>query len=233
MSNARRIALLAQIELERRARTPRTWIAGGIFVLILAWGAWTYSHALPPRPEDDRLFGYAYLIALVVALHLGIARDRRFRFDAFLTCNLLPVAASYSAKVVAGLMCTALASVAAFVIAAFTSFGDFEYAAWYAILFLLVTLLFMPWLVLIELLLDIEYPVAIVGLLFTAGISILNRAVGAKAVLHAFALDIARFDYGDLTRLAVRAAVAILLTFALLPLYSLRVNPRSNRVLHR
>jgi hypothetical protein len=227
MTGAERIALLSRIEMIRRASDRRTWIAAFLFVAVLALGAWSYWSALPPRPQDDRLFGYAYIVAALVALHLGIARDRRFRFDAFLAANFVSPLEIYLSKLGAMLACTASATIGAFTVALAASAGDLQYAAWYSLLFAFVTLLFLPMIVLAEAVLDIEYPVAIVALLFMAVVSIVGRTGDAKRVLRIMGLTLSRYDYTGLALLGVRVAAAGLLVALLYPLFKWRVSGKS------
>jgi hypothetical protein len=83
----------------------------------------------------------------------------------------------------------------------------------------------------VELFLDIEYPVAIVVLLFTATISIVGRTADAKRLLHILGLDVARFDYAGLSLLALRLCAAALLLAAVYPFFKWRVGPGRRRPL--
>jgi len=225
------VSTLTFIELKRRARSFRTATGFVLFLAVLGVGSWFYWQALPPRPQDDRLFGDAYVLAALVALHAGIARDHRFQFDAFLANNVLAPRELYASKVCAAVLCILVASFCTFVVALAMSAGDIEYSAWYAMLLCLVALLFLPAVVLSELLFEIEYPVAIVALAFTAVLSVAGRASGARRILDALALGGERFDYSNLSRLALRAVIAILVTGLLYPLYLWKLDPLQRRTL--
>ena len=227
------VSTLTFVELKRRARSFRTAAAFVLFLAVLGVGSWFYWQALPPRPQDDRLFGDAYVLAALVALHAGIARDRRFYFDAFLANNILAPRELYTSKLCATVLCLLAASCCTFVVALAMSAGDVEYSAWYSIVLCLVALLFLPAVLLSELLLEIEYPVAIVALAFTALLSVAGRASGARRILDALALAGERFDYSNLSRLALRAFIAVAVTGLLYPLYLWKLDPLQRRTLQQ
>ena len=210
------------LELGRTLRDPLTIAGMFAFVLILLLGAYLHWRALPPRPQNGRLFGEAYLLAVMIAWHAGIARDRGSRFDVYLAANFVDARALYFAKVTAALVFVLVLSAFAFVVAAGTSAGDIGYAGHYAGLFLLASVVSLPALVLVELALNTRYPVPVLLLLFFALLAVYSRVADVRALLRSLGMD------GTLEALPalVRCAAALALTAAIYPLFRLRLGAR-------
>lgn len=217
------IPLLMAFEFKRWLHDRTVIFAAALSLSLIILGAWQYHQALPPRPQDDRLFGYAYLLFAVLALHTGIARDRPDRFDAFLAGNLMPLRDVFVARILVLLLIIVAIGVSAMAIGLITSRGDVAFAIWYPLLFTSVFLVFLPVIVLAEVVFNTRYPVAIVMLLFMTSMTALRHLGKAQPFLKVLGLDVERFDYADLTGLLARSVVALVATFACLPLYSWRV----------
>lgn len=226
-----RITLLMRFEFKRWLRDRTVIFAAALSLSLVILGAWQYQQALPPRPQDDRLFGYAYLLFAVLALHTGIARDRPDRFDALLAGNFLHLRDVFVARILVLLLIIVAIGVSAVVLGLVTSRGDVAFAIWYPLLFTSVFLVFLPIIVLAEIVFNTRYPVAIVMLLFMTSMTALRHLGKAQPVLKVLGLDVDRFDYADLTGLLARSVVALVVTFAWLPLYSWRVGAPSRRAL--
>ncbi len=210
------------LELRRTWADPLTWGALFGFIVILVVGAWLYWRSLPPRLQNGRLFGEAYLLAMIIAWHAGFARDRMSKFDVYLASNFVDVRSLYFAKVSAAVVTVCGFCLIAFLIAVGTSLGDFGYAAHYATLFLLASMLAVPALVLIELALNTRYPVPILLLLFFGFLGIYSRIGDVQALIRLLGMS----GTIELFPALVRTLVALALAAACYPLFHLRLGGR-------
>lgn len=212
------ILILTAFELRKRLREPATILAGLILFSVLLLGHINYWQTLPPRPADDRMFGYAFIGAALLLLRFGVAEDRQLALDVFLTSNLISPARYFTSKLLTGITILLAIAVSAFVFAFALSGLDIRYAAWYMLLFTLAAWIFLPAILLIETLTDIRLaaPAALVA--FIILIMVLSPTYGTPRVVGWLGLDIERFNLQTLGPLTVRAAVATGLLVALAPL---------------
>lgn len=209
---------IASFELRRRLRAGATVIGVVGFVVLLAVGHYLHWRALPPRPASARLFGYGYILAVIAAFHLGISDDRIRGMDRFLIGNLITPARYVAGKLLGSVIFLAGLGVFTFVVALALSLGDISYAAWYAISFTLVTWLFLPVMLVVELLMETRHGGAVVLVLFFAAVATLTPFYGSLTVGGWLGLQLEHLDFGTLVPLLVRAPIAGVLLVILYPL---------------
>jgi hypothetical protein len=209
-------------ELRRRLRDGMTYAALFAFLLVLGVGAWLHWQTLPPRAAGGRLFGEAYLLALVMGCHAGIAHDRVQHFDRYLVANFVSPAALYFGKVATTILCLVLFTLLSFALALLTSAANAGYAAHYPLVFFLAALLMLPFLMLTELLITTRYPVPLIVIGFFAFLTIYARVNDPRPLLKLLGMD------GSMEALPaiVRSGLALLATVALYPLFRLRLGSR-------
>jgi hypothetical protein len=222
-----RVRALVGVELRRIARAPGTAVGVVGFLVLLAVGHWSYWTTLPPRPEDDHLFVWAYIIAMCGMLRFGFAEDRELDLDEYLVTNLVSPLRYVLSKLLAVAAMLGVFGAGAFACAAAASAGDLQYAAWYTVLMTLVTWMSLPALLLIELAIDSRYPAIFVLMAFAATLVAGRLVFGSLVIVEALGLDIERYAYASLAPLAVRAAVAAWLLVVLYPLCRLRLVGRA------
>ncbi len=219
----RQVHALASLELIRIARSPATIIALASFTILLAIGHWLHWRALPPRPDDDRLFGYAFLVAVMIGLRFGFASDRESGTEQLLIGNLIRPATYFFGKA-AALLITLLAFMTyAGITSGLLSVGDWSYSLWYALLFALVIWLFTPLMLLFELALDTRYPGPAVFVTFVIMITIARFTIGIQPLIDLLAFDRARLDFAGLLPLAWRALIVAGVTGLLYPVWRWRM----------
>ncbi|HEX7119540.1 MAG TPA: hypothetical protein VF212_12170 [Longimicrobiales bacterium] len=221
------VRAVAAFELRRLARSPGAWLGVLAFVALLGVGHWSYWTALPPRPADDRLFGWGYILAMCGILRFGFAEDRELVLDEFLVANLVTPARYALGKLVAVAAVLAVFGAGAFLWACLLGAGDAAYAMWYTALFTLVALLFLPAVALVELAIDTRYPAAFVFVAFVAVLVIGHAVAGPAVVVAALGLDVERLIYASLLPLAGRVLVSAWLLLLLYPLCRLRLVGRA------
>lgn len=221
------VAALAAFELRRLARSPGALAGAAGFVLVLAVGHAVYWSALPPRPADDRMFGWAYLIGAFGLLRFGLAEDRELSFDECLVVNLTTPARYLAGKLLAVAAALVAYGAGAFLAASAFGAGDWRFAAWYAVLFTLVAWLFLPGLLLVELVAGTRYPAAALFVAFAAALAVARAVSSPMVVVEALGLDVERFDWSSLAPLAGRALVSSWLLVLLYPLSRLRLTGRA------
>jgi hypothetical protein len=207
------------LEWRRVVRDRSSHVALGLFVLVAGIGAWLYWNALPPRPPGSRLFGEAYVLALVVGGHVGLARDRAVRFDAFLISNFVTPAHYYVTRVVIAVMTLTAFAAIAFAIALVLSFGDLAYAAEYAATLYFASLMALPAIVILELFLNSRHTVAILLIGLVVTMTLYGRANDPRPVLRALGLS------GELDVWAslFRSGIALTISIAFYPLFRWRI----------
>ncbi len=212
-----------RFELRRVLRDPYSWAGIAAFTAVLLIGSWLHWQSLPPRPQSSRLFGEAFILALVIGWHAGLARDRGSRFDAYLVANFVGADTLFVAKVCSALVYVSLLSGAGFLLALGASAGDLRYATLYTALFLLAALLMLPALIIIELLLNTRFPVPIVIMLFFAALAIYGRTSDVRALTRVLGMD----GNLELWPAVFRSLAALAATAACYPLYRRRLGYRS------
>jgi hypothetical protein len=223
MTAAQRILLTIRLELMRWIKDPIVWIGFTLWLFMVILGIRQHQQALPPRSPADRQFVYAYLLFALLALHSGIARDRTERFDAFLAANFLDSREAFLSRVGTLLIMIAGTGIVGLILGLLITLGDIEFGVWYATLMTCVALLFLPAIIITEIMFSTRYPIAIVQLLLTTAGMLLRHYGRMEQFMRLTALDVDRYDYADITQLLIRIAPAMLVTFALYPLYRWRI----------
>lgn len=217
------VTAIASFELRRRFRSRATLVGAVGFVLVLAAGHYLYWTAPPPRPEDSRLFGDAFVLFLAAAAHLGIADDRMRGTDTFLVGNFVAPWRYLAGKIVGAFAFLVLASAGAAAVAAALSLGDLAYATWYPAEFALTAWMCLPLLLLVELFLETRNGSAVVLVIYFTILFTLTHFYGALRVTGWFGIRTTPLDFGTLGPLAVRALGATALLFLLYPLCRRRI----------
>jgi hypothetical protein len=222
----RQIQAVTLLELARFARSRSTAIALGGFTALTALGQWLHWRTLPPRPDDDRLFGYAFLLAIMIGLRLGFSSDRRSGSSQLLIGNLVRppnlFVGKFAALLVALLAFTGYTIIATGLLSA----GDWSYALWYSLLFALVVWLFVPAMLLVELTMETRYPGPVVFVAFVAAITIASITKGAHPLIDLLGFNTTRLDYTSLTPLAWRSFSATGMVVILYPIWCWRTTGR-------
>ncbi|HEX7120260.1 MAG TPA: hypothetical protein VF212_15805 [Longimicrobiales bacterium] len=221
------VRAVAAFELRRLVRSPGAVLGAVLFLALLGIGHWSYWVALPPRPADDRLFGWAYILAMCGALRFGFGEDRDLALDEFLVQNLVTPACYALGKLTAVAVVITAFAAAAFACAFAMSAGDLTYAAWYTVLFTLVAWLFLPAVALVELVFVTRYPVAFVLVAFVAVLLVGGAVAGPRVVVAALGLDVERYAYATLLPLGGRVLVSVWSLLLLYPLCRLRLVGRA------
>lgn len=196
---------VAVFELRQLVRARSTALGVASFFLLLALGHWAYWSARPPRPMDDRLFGYAYIAAMAFSLRLGLAADRERALDEYLVTNFVAPACYIGGKLLAAAAYLAAFGACAFAAALLLSAGEWTYALWYTLLFSLVAWVFLPAILLIELATDTRAPAAAAFVGFVVALVAVRQLYGAPVLVDALGLRVERFAFDTLAPLAARA----------------------------
>lgn len=214
----RNLVRVAAFECRRFLRDRYSRVALAAFVLVAAAGAYFYWRSLPPRPPGSRLFGDAYILALVIAYHAGLARDRMYQFDRYLMANFSDERDFYFGHLLATLGALVLFALTAFAVGVALALGDVGFAAYYAQKMLYVSLLMLPLLIALELLLNSRTPVPLVLVMFFVLALLWGRANDTRQfyVLLGIELDL---RHGGAW---LRVAIALALSAGLYPLFRLR-----------
>lgn len=222
-----RLRALVAVELQRAMRSPGALVGVAGFLILLGVGHWSYWTSLPPRPEDDRLFVWGYIVAMCGMFRLGLSEDRELALDEYLVSNLVSPLRYALSKLLATIAVVGIFGAGAFVCAAAASAGDFQYAAWYTVLMTLVVWTLLPVLLLVELGIDTRYPALFVLLIFIAAVVVGRLALGPIAIVRVMGLELERYVYSSLAPLGVRALVAGWVLVLLYPLWRLRLVGRA------
>lgn len=217
------IRAVIAFELRRRLREPATVI--GLLVLfgILLVGHVEYWQALPPRPEEDRMFGYAFVGAMLAVLRFGLAEDRQLAFDEFLAGNLISPRRYLAAKLLTGIIVLLGVAATAFVLALALSGFEFTYAAWYTLLLTLAIWAFLPAVLVAEAVADTRFVAIVVFIIFFISIMVTESFYGAQNLIIWLGYDVERYAFKSLGGLALRALLATGLLLALAPLMQRRI----------
>jgi hypothetical protein len=221
----------AVFELRRIVRSRSTWIGALLFLALLALGHTLYWRAFPPRPDHDRLFGYAYLLAMLASLHLGLATDRQSHFDHFLVGNLIRPAPFLLGKLTATVVYLLAFALFALALSFALSAGEWRYALWYSLNLTLLAWFFVPALLLTELAVDTRFPVPVVLIAFFVLTIATDRLIGVEALARLLGFTQRRLDFGSLWQLSGRALLVPVLLALLYPVCRWRLTrwPRSLR----
>lgn len=224
---SRQVRALVALELRRTARARPTLAALLTLALLLAFGHWEYWSSPAPRPDGDRLFGYAYLLAAMLVLRPGFALDRTAALDEYLVANLTTPACYVTAKLLAaGTVILALGS-CAFGLALALSAGDVLYAAWHTALFTLIAWLFLPGIVLVELGVETGFPAVIVAVLLVVALTVAGAVDGVEPALRTLGLRVRYGAFATLAPLTLRGALGVpALLLLIYPLLRRRVAAR-------
>jgi hypothetical protein len=178
VTRARVFGALALFELRRRWYGRRLWIA--VFIIgLAAFMLGTFTHMRLLYLSDAReLYGYVYLIVLALVFRFDIAHDIDLGFADFLAPNFVDVGTFVRARFLAGLAALVQFGLAASVLTALAPAFTARYAAWTTAYWLLLALLFAPFVALAELWLRTRLPVLAVALL---AVILLFVAAGAGA----------------------------------------------------
>lgn len=195
-------------ELTRRVREPATWLAAAMLFGLLLLGHLEYWNALPPRPDDARMFGYAFIAAAVALVRFGFAEDRAAALDTYFCANLIAPGWYVAAKLLAGAVLVLGLGAASFILALALSGLELHYAAWYATLFTLIAWMLLPAVLLVEQVVETRFAALVVMLGFLITAMALEPFHGAAQVVEWAGLDVRRFEFATLGPLAARAGVA-------------------------
>ena len=206
-------ARIARFELRRWLRDPYLLIGVAAFMLIAAAGAYVYWRSAVPRPPGGRVFSEAYLMALVIAFHCGLARDRMAGFDRYQVANFAGPGAVYFGHILAALAFLVGFGLFGFLYALVLALGDVSYAAEYALRMFYVSLIMLPFVVLLELGLSTRMPVPFLLIVFMVAGMLYARMGDARHISLLFG-----FDEMSAPGMTVRALAALLLTAAWYPL---------------
>lgn len=201
------LALIA-FELRRRMGEPATLIAGVALLGVLVIGHVEYWSALPPRPSDDRMFGYGYIAAILAVLRFGLGEDRRLGLGEYLTVNLVSPARYLAARLLTGGIIVVCVGAAACLLALLLSGFEWVYAVWYTLLFTLVAGMFLPFVLLVELIVETRFAGLVVFIGFIIALMVLEPFFGVRQVTAWLGLEVSRFAFGSLGPLALRAGLA-------------------------
>jgi hypothetical protein len=218
----RQVRAVMALELARVARAPATIGALVVFTTLVALGQWLHWRTVPPRPEDDRLYGYAFLSAVMIGLRFGFSGDRSSGSDMLLIGNLIRPRAFFLGKL--GALALVLLTFTAYAITAagLLSAGDWSYALWYSILFALVVWLFIPATLLAELVMDTRYPGPAVFVAFVVAVTLASVTTGVQPLIEFLGFNTQRLTYASLAPLAWRALVAGGIMAVLYPIWRWR-----------
>lgn len=212
------IVATVQFELTRMIRDRVTWFVLALFIGIASIGAFLYWNALPPRPTGTRMLGDAFVYALMVGFHLGIANDRASGFDTYLTSNFLRPADLYLAKMLSGLVFLLSFGCFALVIGLATALGDVRFVAPLVGRLLFFFVFALPLLIAFELAIPTRFPALLLATSVMVAVMIASKTWDQKKFLALTGLD------GILSpaEIGLRLAITVVLIGALYPLYRMR-----------
>ncbi|MEJ2184636.1 MAG: hypothetical protein P8Z36_01725 [Gemmatimonadota bacterium] len=181
MSRARVFGALALFELRRRWYGHRFWIAVALIGLAaLLLGTFARLRLLAFRDALE-LYDYVYLVVIALVFRFDIAHDIDLGFADFLAPNFVDLGTYIRARLVVGLLALVQFGLVAVVLTGLAPAFTTHYAAWATAHWLLLALLFAPFVALAELWLRTRLPVLAVGLML---------AILVSAVMGAGHLDV-------------------------------------------
>jgi hypothetical protein len=209
---------VARLELRRAARDAYTWIGVAAFLLIAGAGAYFYWRSVPPRPAGARLFNEAYLLALVAAYQCGFARDRMCGFDRYQVANFEQPAAFYAGHLLSAMVFLLSFALLSFGYALVLALGDAGFAAEHALRMFYISVIMLPFVVLLELALSSRMPVPILLIAFFLVVLVYSR----MGDVNEFSATLGLAETSALGAV-VRALLALLLSAAWYPLFLKRL----------
>ena len=218
MKAVRRAAAQCVFSAMANLRSRLARLGAVVFLLVAGLGqalAWTAGEA---AREDDRLFGYGFLVGAVLLLRSGLAEQRRAGLAEFLRHNLITPAEQAAGHAGALVLQLAAFCAVAFLGGAILSGGDVTYAAWYTAVMGLATALFLPLVLGVEMVSDFRLPLVVVVLAVVVAGAAAGAVLGTERFLAALGLRIARYEGSSLLPLLRRVAAALPLGFTALGL---------------
>lgn len=178
MTRGRGFVAIALFELRRRWYGHRLWIAVTIIGLgAFMLGGFARFHLL--RFADAReLYGYVYLTVLTLVFRFDIGPDIDLGFADFLAPNFVDLGTFVRARLAVGLAALVQFGLAAVALTALAPAFTTRFAAWTTAYWLLLALLFAPFVALAELWLRTRLPALPVALLAIILLAILSEAGG-------------------------------------------------------
>lgn len=220
----RRTLALTEFELGRIASAPATRVGVILFAALLVATEWVLPKTTGRSPEAGSAFGYAYLAAALITLRLGLAADREWAFDEYLTVNFVLPGQYLAAKVLALAGYLLAFGLYTFAVALVVAGGGVHVAGWHAVLFTLATWTFTPLILLVELVVDTRFPAVLGVLVLWVAVLLAELTYGIPALLDALGLVVQAYSFASLRPLGVRAGVAVpLVLLFLYPLWRLRL----------
>lgn len=186
---------MKQLYLARHLRSYRWFVGLGAFVILLLGGS------LSPRKQSTFVGGVC--LAAVIAVHFGIAEDRKTGFDRLLSNYVRPSQelldrVSVTAALVTALMCAVL-------LITMVVWREAGLALWFTAFGTLVICLFLPLTFFLEQVLDTAFPMVASALLLTVLISwLIMRTDHPQPVINFFGLNVEQGSFRSLLHL-VRA----------------------------
>jgi hypothetical protein len=222
----RQIHAVAALELSRIARSPTTLIAIIVFTGLAAAGQWLHWRTLPPRADDDRLLGYAFILAAMIGLRLGLSNDRKRGIEQLIVDNLIGPVSFFLGRLLSLIVTLSIFTAYAIIAASILSAGDWNFALWHTLLLALAVWIFTPLLLLVELVVDTRLPGPAVFVVFVVTTIIAGITVGVQPLIDLLGFRAVRLDYATLAPLAWRALIASGITALLYPVWYWRLRGR-------
>lgn len=196
-----------------------TWLGLTVFVVVAGYGAADHWRSLPPRPPGGRLIVEAYLSGLSLALHIGLARDRMTRFDAFMASNFTNARNLYFTSLASGMILLTVAGMITFLVAITLSLGDIQYSVKYASLMWMLSMMLLPLVVLAELAFNSRYSLPVILFMLIVASALYYPVGDVRSATRLLGL------HGELTAtgVAVRVCVGVVFAATLFPVYQLRL----------
>jgi hypothetical protein len=162
----------------------------------------------------------------MIGLRFGFSSDRRLGVERLLVCNLIRPVAFFAGRLAAVIVVLLTFTVFTTITAGLLSAGDWRYATWYSLLFGLITWLFIPVMLLAELVMDTRYPGPAVFIVFVVVVAITSITVGVQPLINFLGFTVPRFSYVGLAPLAWRALIIIGILLLLYPIWHWRLSGR-------
>jgi hypothetical protein len=201
-----------RFELVRWLRSRTTTWGAGAFALTHGLGWWR-------SPEQDHLFGYAFLGMFALSLRPGLSVDRELGFRDLLVWNTLGARRYALGKFLSCLASLALMVSWAGTVALGLSRGDFSFAAWHVVVFGLVATLLLPIALGADIVLSSRLP-GVVALAATllVGVLALSSGIPPTTLLELAGLEIEAGEWASLAPLARRGAGALVMAWLIVRL---------------
>lgn len=196
----------------------RSWparVGAAAFVGIAGLGQ-VLARTAEPAPQDDRLFGYAFLIGAVFLLRSGLAEQRKGGFDLFLRHNLLTGGRQTLAHALALVLQLLLYALVCFLAGAVLSLGDLAFAAWYTAVLGLAVALVLPLVLLVEAVADFRLPLVVVAILAAVALMAGMAVRGPEETLMLLGLRVTRYDPASLVPLLLRVGIILPVGFGVI-----------------